>query len=269
MTTVARAPDQLRTVSVRRGFTNAPGSVVWEQGKTLVLCTATVEQKRPKFFTDDTPGGWVTGDYVMHPASVGKGRKDWPDSVRPDKRATEIGRLVGRSLRAAVDMTKIGPHTISLDCTVLQADGGTRTASICGAMIALADALKTLPKDMPGTPYTKRSMRPVYGSESNDSEDDVPPAFNPKLYDPQHALVNPLAAVSVGIVDGVATLDLDYQLDSRAEVDLNVVRTASGKYVELQGNAERGGGFSPQQLADMLKLADKGITELLAIQQSA
>ena len=161
-----RATDQLRTVSVRRAFTNAPGSVLWEQGKTLVLCTATVEQKRPKFFTDDTPGGWVTADYVMHPASVGKGRKDWPDVVRPDKRATEIGRLIGRAVRAAIDTTKLGPHTISLDCTVLQADGGTRTAGICGAMLALADALQTLPKEMPGTPYTKRSLRGHIGSEA-------------------------------------------------------------------------------------------------------
>ena len=265
----ARPANKLRTVSVRRAFTNAPGSVLWEQGKTLVLCTATVEQKRPKFFTDDTPGGWVTADYVMHPASVGKGRKDWPDAVRPDKRATEIGRLVGRAIRAAVDVTKLGPHTISLDCTVLQADGGTRTASICGAMIALADALQTLPKDMPGTPYTKRSLRGGIGSEAVHNEDDIPASQNPNLYDPQNALINPLAAVSVGMVDGAAVLDLDYHLDSRAEVDLNVVRTATGKYVELQGNAERGGGFTPAQLADMLKLADLGIDELLEIQRSA
>ena len=263
-----RSPDQLRTVSVRRGLTNAPGSVLWEQGNTLVLCTATVEQKRPKFFTDDTPGGWVTGDYVMHPASVGKGRKDWPDSIRPDKRATEIGRLIGRAVRASVDMTKLGPHTISLDCTVLRADGGTRTAAICGAMIALADALKSLPKEMPGAPAESR-RRSFYGSERNDTPQSIPAALDPKHYDPQNVLINPLAAVSVGIVDGVAVLDLDYRLDSAAETDLNVVRTADGRYVEIQGNAERGGGFTPAQLADMLRLADNGVDELLAIQRSA
>ena len=252
-----RTPDQLRPVRVQRRFTStAPGSVLWEQGNTLVLCTAVVEHKRPKFFTDDRPGGWVTGDYVMHPASASGGRKDWPDALRPDKRGTEIGRLVGRALRAAVDMTRIGPHTITLDCTVLQADGGTRTASICGAMVALADALATLPTKMPG------AVEAVIGHG-------IPPALDPAFYDPKAALNNPLAAVSVGIMDGVATLDLDYALDNRASVDFNVVRTAAGRYVELQGNAEHGGGFTPEQLAEMLRLANKGIDELLEIQRIA
>ena len=259
--------DQLRPVRVTRRFTSAPGSVLWQQGETLLLCTAAVEQKRPKFFADDRAGGWVTAEYVMHPASVSPGRKDWPDAVRPDKRGVEIGRLIGRAVRAAVDLTKIGPHTITLDCTVLQADGGTRTAAICGAIVALADALATLPKDMPGTPYTTRTLRGGFGGERQ--EDMPPPAYDPRLYKPAEALVNPLAAVSVGVVDGRPVLDLDYALDSRAETDLNVVRTANGRYVELQGNAEHGGGFTPDQLAEMLRLANKGIDDLLRIQREA
>lgn len=266
MNALIRRYDELRPVTVKRGFTTtAPGSVLWQQGDTLVLCTAAVEQKRPKFFTDERPGGWVTAEYVMHPASVNDGRKEWPDAIRPDKRGMEIGRLIGRAVRAAVDLTKIGPHTITLDCTVLQADGGTRTASICGAIVALRDVLDSLPKEMPGTPCTVRTARKPFASESHD--DPPPPAYDPRLYKPSEALINPLAAVSVGIVDGQVRLDLDYALDSRAEVDLNVVRTADGRYVELQGSAEQGGGFSPDQLAEMLRVANAGIDELLAFQQ--
>ena len=262
-----RPRDRLRDVSVSRGYTNAPGSVLWRQGGTLVLCTAAVEQKRPRFFTDDRVGGWVTAEYVMHPASVARGRKDWPGE-RPDKRGVEIGRLIGRCLRATLDLTKVGPHTITVDCTVLQADGGTRTASICGGTLALRDALASLPKEMPGTPHTVRTLRRGYGSE--DHGDGPPPALDPRLYKPAEALADPVAAVSVGIVDGHATLDLDYALDSRAEVDLNVVRTAGGKYVEIQGTAENaGGGFTPAQLADMLRLADAGIDALAKVQRAA
>ncbi len=286
-----RPHDQLRPVRVTRRFTSAPGSVLWQQGETLVLCTAAVEGKRPKFFTDDRPGGWVTAEYVMHPASVssgggGGGRKDWPDSIRPDKRATEIGRLIGRAVRAAVDLAKIGPHTITLDCTVLQADGGTRTAAICGAMVALSDALASLPAEMPvagkggrmkaegGSAESAKAPSPS-GSSSfrphplSFHADPLLPAFDPAYYDPRAALVNPLAAVSVGVVEGRVVLDLDYALDSRAETDMNVVRTADGRYVELQGNAESGGGFTPEQLAEMLRLANKGIDELLRIQREA
>ncbi len=260
----SRAANELRAVNVQRNFTEtAAGSVLWRQGGTLVLCTAAVEIKRPRFYTDDQPGGWVTGEYVMHPASV-PGRKDWPGE-RLDKRATEIGRLIGRSLRAAIDMTKLGPHTITIDCTVLQADGGTRTASICGGMIALHDALRTLPEKMPGAVKNKR---PAYGSEDH-GDYAIAPAFDAKFYKPAEAIQNPLAAVSVGIIDGQAVLDLDYVLDSRAEVDLNVVRTAAGNYVELQGSAEHGNGFSPAQLAEMLKLANAGIDSLLDVQKAA
>ena len=263
-----RSRDALRAVSCQRGFTEtAAGSVLWRQGETLVLCTAAVEQKRPRFFSDEQAGGWISAEYVMHPASV-KGRKEWP-GLKADKRGIEIGRLIGRSLRAAVDATKIGPHTITIDCTVLQADGGTRTASICGGMVALADALRTLPEKMPGTPYsTRRLAGKAYDSEDS-SETNVPPALDPRLYDPAAALVTNVAAVSVGICDGTATLDLDYVLDSSAETDLNVVKTDAGTYVEIQGTAESGRGFTPEQLAAMLKLADAGIDELFEVQQAA
>ncbi len=261
-----RAPDQLRDVSVQHNFTTtAAGSVLWRQGETLVLCTAAVEQQRPRFFNDRQAGGWVTAEYVMHPASV-KGRKEWP-GIKPDKRGVEIGRLIGRSLRAAIDMTKIGPHTITIDCTVLQADGGTRTASICGGMIALAEAVKSLPETMPGTPYTKRSLNMPYKGETEPTE--PPPVLDPRLYDPANAIIQQIAAVSVGIVDGRAVLDLDYALDVRAETDLNVVRTAAGNYIELQGTAEQGQGFDAHQLAEMLRLANLGIDALLAIQSAA
>jgi ribonuclease PH len=200
--------------------------------------------------------------------------------------------LIGRAVRAGVDLTAIGPHTITLDCTVLQADGGTRTAAICGAMVALADALGSLPEEMPGGKRSERTSnveRPTSnvevpeagGARPSDfdvgrstldvrrSPEPIPPALDPAYYKPRQALVSPLAAVSVGICGGRAVLDLDYALDSRAEVDMNVVRTAGGKYVELQGSAEQGGGFSPEQLAEMLRLANKGIDELLAIQRGA
>ncbi|MEM7809222.1 MAG: ribonuclease PH [Planctomycetota bacterium] len=245
-----RPRDQLRPVTVQRGFTKtAAGSVLWRQGGTVVLCTAAVEVKRPRFFSDDRAGGWVTAEYVMHPASV-KGRKDWP-GLKADKRGIEIGRLIGRSLRAAVDETKLGPHTITVDCTVLEADGGTRTASICGGMIALRDALASLPSEMPGAR----------------DEHNVAPAYDQKLYQPSKAIVADVAAVSVGICDGQPTLDLDYILDSSAETDLNVVKTSAGNYVEIQGTAESGTGFTPEQLTQMLNLADSGLAKLFAVQR--
>jgi ribonuclease PH len=215
-----------------------------------VLATAAVEQRRPRFFKDDQAGGWVTAEYVMHPASV-KGRKDWP-GLKADKRGIEIGRLIGRSLRAAVDTSKIGPHTITVDCTVLEADGGTRTASICAGMVALRDALASLPEQMP----------------SARDEPDVSAAFDAKLYQPKQAVVATVAAVSVGICDGQPTLDLDYRLDVAAETDLNVVKTSAGNYVEIQGTAEHGTGFTPDELQSMLALADRGIAELFEHQKS-
>ena len=162
-----------------------------------------------------------------------------------DSRGTEIQRLIGRSVRAMLDLSKIGPHTIHVDCHVLQADGGTRTASICAAAVALADALDRLPRELslPETPITS--------------------ANDPKLYDPAHALADELAAVSVGVVEGEIRLDLDYADDSRAQVDMNVAWTAAGKFVEIQGSAENGGGFDQEQMQQMIDLAVSGCRQLL------
>src|SRR4029077_3978367 len=137
--------DQLRAIRVQRQFTQTPaGSVLWEQGQTIVLCTASITQELPPWMKDDRPGGWVTCEYVMLPGSTPQ-RKGWPKNGHTDSRGTEIQRLIGRSLRAVIDLSKIGPHTIALDCQVLQADGGTRTACISAAWVALKDAVAKLP----------------------------------------------------------------------------------------------------------------------------
>src|SRR2546421_8295807 len=143
-----RAADALRPIRITRNFTQTPaGSVLWEQGKTVVLCTASISREVPPWFRDDRAGGWITAEYVMLPASTPQ-RKAWPKIGHTDSRGTEIQRIIGRSIRAVVDLSRIGPHTIALDCQVLQADGGTRTASICGAMVALRDAIASLPAEM-------------------------------------------------------------------------------------------------------------------------
>src|SRR5918992_1488452 len=182
-----RASDELRQVRVQRNFTKTPaGSVLWQQGRTVVLCTASVTRDVPPWFRDDRPGGWTTCEYVMLPASTPQ-RKAWPKIGHTDSRGTEIQRLIGRTLRAIIDLSKIGPHTIAIDCQVLQADGGTRTAAICGAYVALADAMAKLPPEI-------RSPRNVSGP--------LPERFNAAHYSPKDAIVDQLAAVSVGIVDG-------------------------------------------------------------------
>src|SRR5687768_6972496 len=226
-----RAPDQLRTVKITRGFTDAPaGSVLWQQGNTVVLCTASVTPELPPWFKEDRAGGWITAEYVMLPASTPQ-RKPWPKTGHTDSRGTEIQRLIGRTLRAVIDLSKIGPHTIAVDCQVLQADGGTRTAAICGAYVALVDALGKLPAAMPN------AAAPGGASP-------VAARFDPAYYNPQAALTDQLAAVSVGIIDGEVRLDLDYHDDSRADVDMNIAYTRGGKLVEIQGSAENaGGGF--------------------------
>ncbi|MBX7166769.1 MAG: ribonuclease PH [Pirellulales bacterium] len=220
-----RAPDQLRTLRVKRRYTrSAPGSVLLQAGRTTVLCTASVDLQVPPWMKDENRG-WVTAEYNMLPGSTSpRKRRDRGGSV--DGRTTEIQRLIGRSLRAVVDLAALGPRTITVDCDVLEADGGTRTASITGAWLALADALATL--------------EPV---------------------SPAPVLRDSVAAISVGIVAGRPVLDLDYQEDSRAEVDMNVVMTGAGQFVEVQGTGE-GSTFSEKQLAALLKLARGGITTL-------
>jgi ribonuclease PH len=249
-----RTADQLRPVKITRGFTQTPaGSVLWEQGKTVLLCTASVSKDLPPWFREDKPGGWVTAEYVMLPGSTPQ-RKAWPKIGHTDSRGTEIQRLIGRALRAVVDVSKIGPHTIALDCLVLQADGGTRTAAICGAYVALVDAIQKLPKELPG------ALPPGPA---------VPARYDPKFYDPAHALIDQLAAVSVGVVDGEVRLDLDYHDDSRANVDLNVAYTGGGKFVEVQGSAENGAGFDRLQMDQMLDAAVRGCEQLMALQRQA
>src|SRR3954469_19315751 len=182
-----RPNDQLRPVRVTRGFTQAPaGSVLWQQGGTVVLCTASVARDVPPWFREDRPGGWVTCEYVMLPASTPR-RKEWPKLGHTDSRGTEVQRLIGRSIRAIVDLSKLGPHTIALDCQVLQADGGTRTAAICGAYVALVDAIAKLPRELLGAGKTDRDGK-VLGR------------YDPAFYDPAHALTDQLAAVSVGLI---------------------------------------------------------------------
>lgn len=228
-----RTADGLRPVSIQRGFTaSAPGSVYIKAGRTTILCTASIDESVPPWKAHLPPEeltGWVTAEYNMLPGSTSPRKRR--DRNRIDGRTTEIQRLIGRSLRAVVDFQKLGARTIQLDCDVLEADGGTRTLSITGAFIALCDALATL--DLHETPLT--------GS---------------------------VAAVSVGIVEDQILLDLDYSEDSRAEVDLNVVMTGCGQFIEVQGTAE-GRTFSRSQLDQLLAMGELGIGQLTALQQES
>ena len=226
-----RKSNQLRPIEFIRNFTkHAAGSVLVKWGDTWVLCTASVEPTVPSFLKGKGQG-WVTAEYAMLPSSTGGGRKDRDiKKLKQDARSTEIQRLIGRSLRAAVDMQKLGERQITIDCDVLQADGGTRCASITGGMVALEDAIRKLLAD--GTL-----------------------AENP--------IVHRVAAVSVGVCDGVPTLDLDYAHDSTAEVDLNVVMTDDGRYVELQGTAEHK-PFTEESLDALRALARKGLKKSFA-----
>lgn len=224
--------DQLRKVIFERNFTHhSAGSVLIRQGNTWVLCTASVEEKVPPFLRDSGKG-WVTAEYAMLPGSTLQRKEREIKRGKPDARGTEIGRLIGRALRAAVDLEALGPRTITIDCDVLQADGGTRCASITGGMVALADALDKLVAEG----LLKKSPIRQW-----------------------------VSAVSVGICGGIPTLDLDYQHDSTAEVDLNVVMTADGRFVEIQGTAE-GEPFTEEQFEALKKLAIKG-NRLLAKKQ--
>jgi ribonuclease PH len=257
-----RPIDQIRPITITRPFTQTPaGSVLWQQGKTIVLCTASIAPELPPWFKEDRAGGWVTAEYVMLPGATPQ-RKAWPKIGHTDSRGTEIQRLIGRCLRAAIDLKRIGPHTLAVDCQVLQADGGTRTACISAAHLALRDAIAKLPKQLP---MPKSPPRNVVDPSTGKTF----ARYDPGHYDPAAACVDFLAAISVGIVSGELRLDLDYADDSIAEVDLNVACTAGGKLVEVQGSAENGLGFDRGQLDRMLDLAVAGCKTIVNHQRRA
>ncbi len=228
-----RRADQLRRVALTRDYLRHPeGSVLVEFGDTRVICTASLEEQVPRFLKGQGKG-WVTAEYGMLPRSTNT--RTGRERGGPSGRSHEIQRLVGRSLRSVVDMVKMGERTVWMDCDVIQADGGTRTAAITGACVALADALGRLveARTLPGSPLREC-----------------------------------VAAVSVGIIGGRAVVDLDYIEDSTAEVDMNVVMTASGAFVEVQGTAEQA-PFGRERLDQMLALAGRGVAQLVALQQRA
>ena len=228
-----RKQNEIRTVKVQRNFiSTAEGSVLISMGNTRVICTATIEERVPPFLKDQKRG-WVTAEYSMLPRSTQTRTLREATLGRISGRTHEIQRLIGRALRSVVDLTRIGERTIWIDCDVLQADGGTRTASITGAFMCLSDALK----------YALRNG----------------------LID-KNPLKDYLAAISVGVVHGEPVIDLCYAEDSIAEVDMNVVMTGSGKFVEVQGTAE-GIPFSKDTLDHLLKLAGEGINHLIDIQK--
>ncbi|MDH2433253.1 ribonuclease PH [Pokkaliibacter sp. MBI-7] len=232
-----RRVDQMRTVRITRNYTkHAEGSVLVEFGDTKVICTASVTRGVPRFLKGQGQG-WVTAEYGMLPRATSTRNDREAARGKQGGRTLEIQRLIGRALRAAVDMKKLGENTINIDCDVIQADGGTRTASITGACVALVDALNFIRQDK---------------------------SFGVK-HDPLKQMV---AAVSVGIYKDKAVLDLDYDEDSAAETDMNVIMTSNGGFVEVQGTAE-GESYSRAQLNEMLELAEQGIKELCALQQAA
>ena len=232
---MSRANDQLRPVKIKRRFTRqAAGSVLYQAGGTVVLCTASVDANVPAWLAGKGKG-WITAEYNMLPGST-QPRKVRERTGKLDGRTAEIQRLIGRSLRAVADLTALGERLITVDCDVLEADGGTRTAAVTGGFLALVDALTRL---------------------------------KPELPDPtRFPLRDSVAAVSVGMVDGQVTLDLDYQQDLAAEVDMNVVMTGQGRFVEIQGTGEEA-TFDEAQLHDMLALGRRGIARLTELQRSA
>lgn len=234
-----RHPEQLRAIKVQRGFVEtAAASALVQAGRTMVLCTASVENSVPPFRMPRNEGdpvkGWVTAEYNMLPGSTSPRKQRDRKSV--DGRTTEIQRLIGRSLRAAVDFQALGEHTIVVDCDVLQADGGTRTLSITGGFIALCEAVLKIAAER-GIPAS-------------------------------HILKDSIAAISVGVVRDAPVIDLDYPEDSGAEVDMNVVMTGSGRFIEVQGTAE-GEPFDFETLQSLLTLARSGINQLTEIQKQS
>ena len=229
-----RIAGQMRTVSFTKDFTkHAEGSVLVAFGDTKVICTASVDNRQPRWIRDENQG-WVTAEYGMLPRST-HGRMD-REAARGKQsgRTQEIQRLIGRSLRACIDLQKLGPRTITLDCDVIQADGGTRTASISGAFVAMQLAINEL--------------------INNGTLDENPIHQN-------------VAAISVGIFDGTPVLDLDYAEDSSAETDMNVVMDQAGRFIEIQGTAE-GAPFSREEMNALLALAEQGINEIIAAQNA-
>src|SRR5919108_1171790 len=235
MTTRAdgRGPEDLRPLRFTRDYTEfAAGSVLVEMGRTRVLCTASIDEDVPRWMRG-RGAGWVTAEYSMLPGSSAERIKREVKDGKPSGRTQEIQRLIGRALRTTCDMVALGERQVIVDCDVLHADGGTRTASICGGLLAVHDAL------------TRLVQQGVIRTQ------------------PLTALC---AAVSVGVVDATPVLDLPYVEDSRAEVDMNVVMTSEGRFVEVQGTAE-GQAFSRGELDQMLALAEKGIAEIIGLQQ--
>jgi ribonuclease PH len=227
-------PADLRPIKVTRGYTKmSPGSVLYRAGGTVVLCTASVEPKVPDWLKGKGKG-WITAEYNMLPHSTSPRKAR--ERAKLDGRTTEIQRLIGRSLRAVADLAALGERSILVDCDVLEADGGTRTASITGAFIALVDCIRSVQKELPA------------------------PAKFP--------LTDSVAAISVGIVDGKPALDLDYSQDVEADVDMNVVMTGGGRFIEIQGTGEEA-TFTDDDLAALLKLAKSGIKQLTEIQRKA
>ncbi len=230
-----RRPDELRPVRITRHFTcHAEGSVLVEFGDTKVICTASVDETVPPFLRGKGQG-WVTAEYGMLPRSTHSRMKREAASGKQGGRTQEIQRLIGRSLRAVVDLQKLGERQIVIDCDVIQADGGTRTVSITGAFVALTDAINGL----------------IAAGKLTESP-----------------IVQPVAAISVGIYENTPVLDLDYPEDSACETDMNVVMAGNGHFIELQGTAE-GAPFSREEMNALLDLAEKGIRELFALQQHA
>ena len=231
---MTRKPNQIRTVKIKRKYTNkTPGSVLYQCGDTVVLCTASVDENVPPWMRDSQKG-WITSEYNMLPGSTSPRKRR--DRSKVDGRTTEIQRLIGRSLRAVANLEALGPRQITVDCDVLQADGGTRTASITGGMIALVDAINSVKKELPD------------------------PSFYP--------LRDSIAAVSVGIVERKPVTDLDYPMDFAASVDMNVVMTGNGEFVEIQGTGEES-TFSETELAALIKLAKRSISELTSLQKKS
>jgi len=231
--TTNRKIDDLRPIAMTRDYTkHAEGSVLIEFGETKVLCNASIEGSVPRFLKGSGQG-WITAEYGMLPRSTGTRMDREAARGKQSGRSLEIQRLIGRSLRAAVDLRILGENTIKIDCDVIQADGGTRTASITGGCVALVDAITKISN---GNGVTKSPLEQL------------------------------VAAVSVGIYEGVAILDLDYMEDSNAETDMNIVMTESGGFIEIQGTGENG-DFTKKQLSEMIDLADSGIKKLIQMQR--